>query len=90
MKDQLLTGGLSGLRRTGALLIAVIGLGACDPTTTAVVAGASLATLIHTDKTLLDHAASYATDEDCSTCTRPTMKLIASRLPATPRTPSWR
>jgi len=66
MKDQLLTGGLSGLRRTGALLIAVIGLGACDPTTTAVVAGASLATLIHTDKTLLDHAASYATDEDCS------------------------
>jgi hypothetical protein len=59
-------GSLSGPRRAAAMLAAVIALGACEPTTTAVVTGASLATLIHTDKTVLDHAASYATDEDCS------------------------
>jgi len=65
MNYRLVTGPFRGPRRAAALLAALIALGACEPTTTAVVAGASLATLIHTDKTLLDHAASYATDENC-------------------------
>jgi hypothetical protein len=42
-------------------------LSACDPGTTAVVAGASLVTLAHTDKTLGDHVATWAFDKDCST-----------------------
>lgn len=42
-------------------------LGACDPGTTAVMAGASLVTLVHTDKTLGDHVATWAFDKDCST-----------------------
>jgi len=66
MKGQPMAGKRQGPRHAAVLLAALLGLAACEPTTTAVVAGASLASLIHTDKTLMDHAASYATDEDCS------------------------
>ena len=45
------------------------GLAACDPATTAVVAGVSLVSFVHTDKTLGDHFATWAFDQDCSTLT---------------------
>jgi hypothetical protein len=66
MKGKPMAGKPRGPGHAAALFAALLGLAACEPTTTAVVAGASLASLIHTDKTLMDHAASYATDEDCS------------------------
>lgn len=56
-------------RRIHSLLLApglALGLAACDPTTTVVMAGASLVSLAHTDKTLGDHVATWAFDEDCS------------------------
>ncbi len=43
----------------------VIGLAACDPAT-AVIAGGSLVSLAHTDKTLGDHVVTWAFDQDCS------------------------
>lgn len=43
------------------------GLGACDPASQAMMAGASLVTFVHTDKTVSDHVATWAFDEDCST-----------------------
>jgi hypothetical protein len=45
----------------------VAGLAACDPASQAMLAGASLVTLAHTDKTVGDHVATWAFDEDCST-----------------------
>ncbi|GAB4367287.1 MAG: hypothetical protein Kow00114_25840 [Kiloniellaceae bacterium] len=50
---------------SGPLLAA--GLSACDPASQAVMAGASLVTFVHTDKTISDHVATWAFDEDCST-----------------------
>lgn len=44
----------------------VLGLAACDPGTTAMMAGVSIVSLAHTDKTLGDHFATWAFDEDCS------------------------
>ena len=50
------------------LLFAMLFAGtACDPGTTLVLAGANVVTVIDTDKTLTDHAASWVTGEDCST-----------------------
>jgi hypothetical protein len=43
------------------------GLAACDPTTQALMAGASLVTFVHSDKTIGDHFATWAFDQDCST-----------------------
>jgi len=43
------------------------GLGACDPGSQAVLAGASLVTFVHSDKTPGDHVATWAFDQDCST-----------------------
>jgi len=42
-------------------------LAACDPGSQALLAGASLVTFVHTDKTISDHVATWAFDEDCST-----------------------
>lgn len=42
-------------------------LSACDPTSQALLAGASLVSIANTDKTLTDHVATWAFDEDCST-----------------------
>ena len=42
-------------------------LAACEPATSAVMAGASLVTFVHTDKTVSDHFATWALDQDCST-----------------------
>lgn len=44
----------------------VVGLGACELGTTALMAGASMVSLAHTDKTLGDHFATWAFDKDCS------------------------
>lgn len=46
-----------------------LGLGACDPASQAMLVGASLVSLAHTDKTLGDHVATWALDKDCSTLT---------------------
>jgi hypothetical protein len=46
-----------------------LGLGACDPASQAMLAGASLVTFVHTDKTIGDHVATWAFDMDCSTLT---------------------
>jgi len=54
------------MTRLPLLLAALIGLAACSPANTAALAGASLVSLIYTDKTLSDHAASRALKEDCS------------------------
>lgn len=45
----------------------VLGLAACDPASQAVMAGASLVTFVHSDKTVSDHLATWAFDKDCST-----------------------
>ncbi|MEO3429622.1 hypothetical protein AAFN88_12230 [Pelagibius sp. CAU 1746] len=42
-------------------------LAACDPGSQAMLAGASLVTFVHTDKTIGDHVATWAFDKDCST-----------------------
>lgn len=54
------------MTRLPLLLVAFLGLAACTPATTAAVAGASLVSLVYTDKTLGDQAASMALQEDCS------------------------
>jgi len=46
-----------------------LGLAACDPASQAMLAGASLVSFVHTDKTLGDHVATWAFDKDCSTLT---------------------
>lgn len=46
-----------------ALFLVVSG---CTPVTTLPLMGANLVSLIHTDKTLTDHAISFAMKEDCS------------------------
>jgi hypothetical protein len=43
-----------------------LSLGACDPASQALVAGASLVSFVHTDKTISDHVATWAFDKDCS------------------------
>ncbi len=55
------------MTRLPLLLAALIGLSACSPANTAALAGASLVSLIYTNKTLGDHAASRILKEDCST-----------------------
>lgn len=55
------------LLRSGLALGLVAGLAACDPASQAMMAGASLVTFVHTDKTVSDHVATWAFDEDCST-----------------------
>jgi len=55
------------LLRSGLALGLVAGLAACDPASQAMLAGASLVSLAHTDKTVGDHVATWAFDEDCST-----------------------
>ena len=50
-------------------LIAILSsalLAGCDSTGALVVAGASIVSIVNTEKTLTDHAVSFITDEDCS------------------------
>src|SRR3546814_11859613 len=62
-------------RRTGTLPLVVagpllaLGLAGCDPASQAMMAGASVVSFVHTDKTLGDHFATWAFDKDCSTLT---------------------
>ncbi len=44
----------------------LLGLGACGGEIGLMMMGASMATLIHTDKTVADHAVGFSTDRDCS------------------------
>ncbi len=53
------------MTRIVLLCTALLGLSACG-TPGALLVGASMATLIHTDKTVGDHVVSWATDKDCS------------------------
>src|SRR3546814_6876416 len=55
------------LSLSAALL--ALGLTACDPASQAMLAGASLVSFVHTDKTVGDHFATWAFDKDCSTLT---------------------
>lgn len=48
------------------LMAALFSLSACGASPALLMTGASLASFIHTDKTLTDHAVSYATEKDCS------------------------
>ncbi len=47
-------------------LLGLLGLNACGGEVGLMVVGASMATLIHTDKTIVDHAVGRSTDQDCS------------------------
>lgn len=57
------------LSATSLALGLALGLGACDPASQAMMAGASLVSFVHTDKTVGDHVATWALDQDCSTLT---------------------
>lgn len=57
------------LPRVLAAPLVMLGLAACDPASQAMLAGASLVSFVHTDKTLGDHVATWAFDKDCSTLT---------------------
>lgn len=46
-----------------------LALAACDRASQAMLAGASLVTYVHSDKTIGDHVATWAFDKDCSTLT---------------------
>ena len=70
------------MTRLPLLLAALLGLAACDPATTATIAGASLVSLTYTDKTLGDHAVSQAFDEDCSVLHTVNKKPFCQEIPA--------
>ena len=44
-----------------------LSLGACEVGAPALLAGASLVSIAHTDKTVTDHVTTWAFDKDCST-----------------------
>jgi hypothetical protein len=58
-------------RRSLALAapLVALALAGCDPASQAMLAGASLVTFVHSDKTIGDHVATWAFDKDCSTLT---------------------
>ena len=55
------------LALTAPLLM--LGLAGCDAASQAMIAGASLVSFVHSDKTIGDHVATWAFDKDCSTLT---------------------
>ncbi|HMA14085.1 MAG: hypothetical protein ACM35H_08645 [Bacteroidota bacterium] len=55
------------VRLSLAVPLLAVGLAACDPASQAMLAGASLVTFVHSDKTIGDHVATWAFDKDCST-----------------------
>ncbi len=54
------------MKRLIVSLATLFALAACDPGTGLAVVTANVVSLVYTDKTLVDHAASWATGEDCS------------------------
>lgn len=54
------------MARIVAPLALLLGLSACEGAGAFALAGASLVSFVHTDKTLTDHAASWVMEEDCS------------------------
>ncbi|MGF1593387.1 MAG: hypothetical protein ACFCUW_08920 [Kiloniellaceae bacterium] len=57
------------LRTAVTAPLLALGLAACDPASQAMLAGASLVSFVHTDKTVGDHVATWAFDQDCSVLT---------------------
>ncbi len=54
------------MTRVFFICASLLGLSACGGEVGLVMLGGSLATLIHTDKTVIDHAVGLSTDRDCS------------------------
>jgi len=54
------------MTRVFVICASLLGLSACGGEVGLAMMGASLATLIHTDKTLVDHAVGFSTEMDCS------------------------
>jgi hypothetical protein len=54
------------MTRVFLICASLLGLSACGGEVGLMVMGASMATLIHTDKTVVDHAVGFSTDRDCS------------------------
>ena len=54
------------MKRLIASLATLFALAACDPGTGLVAVTADVVSVVYTDKTLVDHAASWTTGEDCS------------------------
>jgi len=73
------------MTRPPLLVAALLVLAACEPATTAAIAGASLVTLAYTDKTLGDHAAGLALQEDCSILYAAKKEPYCKDLPAKDR-----
>jgi len=69
------------MTRSPLLLVAFLGLAACSPANTALITGASLVSLIYTDKTVGDQAASYAFKEDCSVLNLVDKKPYCQEIP---------
>ncbi len=54
------------MTRVFLICASLLGLSACGGEVGLMMMGASVATLIHTDKTVVDHAVGFSTDQDCS------------------------
>jgi hypothetical protein len=54
------------MTRVFVICASLLGLSACGGEVGLAMMGASLATFIHTDKTVIDHAVGLSTDRDCS------------------------
>ena len=54
------------MTRVFLICASLLGLSACGGEVGLMVMGASMATFIHTDKTVVDHAVGFSTDRDCS------------------------
>jgi hypothetical protein len=54
------------MTRVFVICASLLGLSACGGEAGLMLLGASTATLIHTDKTVVDHAVGFSTDRDCS------------------------
>ena len=55
------------MTRAALILASLLVLSACTSGPSLVMTGIGVATFIHTEKTLVDHAVSHATEKDCAT-----------------------
>ena len=54
------------MKRLASVCLVALSLGACDPASQVALVGVSVASLVHTDKTITDHVVSSIEDKDCS------------------------
>lgn len=73
------------MTRAALILASLIGLSACDSGAGLALAGAGLATVVHTQKTPADHALSWAMDENCSILHSANNEPYCQPLPPDPR-----